>query len=216
MDGEGSSGFVVTVTLPGTAEQFVRAFDERVVIGRAEDCGLRLAHPLVSRRHAEIEPRSDGSFVIRDLGSRNGTRVNGALLRNRRTSVTTPFRAELGPYVVTVHVETGSDETMVIALPETEATTRLRVDPGKRTAVIDGQPVGTLSVLEFRLLDVLCAAGSDVVANATAGDAVWATGQWDVYMLHNLVRRVRKKLDAASRGAGGLIVSVPGTGYRVV
>jgi DNA-binding response OmpR family regulator len=142
--------------------------------------------------------------------------VNGTLYRSRGTSVRAPFRAELGPYVLNVQSDTGSDETMVITLPEIEAVLRLSVDRGKRSAVVDGRRAGRLSVLEFKLLDALCSAGSDVVDNAALGDAVWATGEWDIYMLHNLVRRVRKKLDAASAGAGELIVSVPGMGYRVV
>lgn len=44
-------------------------------LGRQPDCGIRLDHPTVSRRHAEI--RRDGDrFRIRDLGSRNGTYLN--------------------------------------------------------------------------------------------------------------------------------------------
>jgi pSer/pThr/pTyr-binding forkhead associated (FHA) protein len=36
-----------------------------------------LADPNVSRHHAEVRPAGDG-FVVVDLGSTNGTRVNGA------------------------------------------------------------------------------------------------------------------------------------------
>jgi pSer/pThr/pTyr-binding forkhead associated (FHA) protein len=46
------------------------------VIGRTEDCHLRTASPLISKRHAEILAR-DGRLLVRDLGSRNGTLVNG-------------------------------------------------------------------------------------------------------------------------------------------
>ena len=41
-------------------------------IGRGGDVDLKLAHPLVSRRHCELL-ESDGSVVVRDLGSLNGT-----------------------------------------------------------------------------------------------------------------------------------------------
>ena len=48
----------------------------RVTIGRAKDCDCVLAEPTVSRLHAEL--RRDGErWLLRDLGSRNGTRVNG-------------------------------------------------------------------------------------------------------------------------------------------
>jgi FHA domain/Domain of unknown function (DUF1707) len=47
-----------------------------VAIGRASDCDCVLAEPTVSRRHAELR-RDRNRWLLRDLGSRNGTRVNG-------------------------------------------------------------------------------------------------------------------------------------------
>jgi len=48
-------------------------------IGRAEDNDLDLADPKVSRHHARIT-REGVTYVVEDLGSANGTRVNGVLL----------------------------------------------------------------------------------------------------------------------------------------
>ncbi|MCF3963479.1 DUF1707 and FHA domain-containing protein [Streptomyces fuscigenes] len=45
-------------------------------IGRDPANGLRLTHDTVSRHHAELSMR-DGLWVLRDLGSTNGTTVNG-------------------------------------------------------------------------------------------------------------------------------------------
>ena len=42
-----------------------------------------LSDPNVSRRHAEVRPSGDG-FVIVDLGSTNGTKVNGLTVTERR------------------------------------------------------------------------------------------------------------------------------------
>jgi hypothetical protein len=47
-----------------------------VTVGRMPDCTLVLADPNASRNHAEVRPQGDG-FVVVDLGSTNGTRVNG-------------------------------------------------------------------------------------------------------------------------------------------
>jgi FHA domain-containing protein/uncharacterized protein DUF1707 len=58
----------------------VLALPERTVtLGRSRDCDCVLAEPSVSRRHAELR-REDGRWLLRDLGSRNGTRVNGVRL----------------------------------------------------------------------------------------------------------------------------------------
>ena len=48
-----------------------------VSVDRQSDCTIVLADPNVSRRHAEIRPSGEG-FVVVDLGSTNGTKVNDA------------------------------------------------------------------------------------------------------------------------------------------
>ena len=55
---------------------------EPVVIGRLPECAVVLADPNVSRRHAEVR-RLDDSLVVTDLGSTNGTRVNGVPIREQ-------------------------------------------------------------------------------------------------------------------------------------
>ncbi len=50
---------------------------QRISIGRLEDCNLIFDDPNVSRHHAEIRP-ANGGFEIADLGSTNGTYVNGS------------------------------------------------------------------------------------------------------------------------------------------
>jgi hypothetical protein len=53
---------------------------EPLVIGRLPDCGVVLQDSNVSRRHAELRRNGD-AIVVTDLGSTNGTRVNGAPIR---------------------------------------------------------------------------------------------------------------------------------------
>ena len=67
------------LTLVGTVEgrPVRQELQEGVlVIGRGAEAGLRLAVASVSRRHVEIH-RTGDKVVVEDLGSRNGTRVNG-------------------------------------------------------------------------------------------------------------------------------------------
>jgi hypothetical protein len=49
---------------------------ERAVLGRSRECDVRLADVNVSRRHAEVREDGDG-YVLVDLGSTNGTLLNG-------------------------------------------------------------------------------------------------------------------------------------------
>ena len=48
-----------------------------VVVGRSEDTDIVLLHSTVSKRHARLHLDDDGVFVVTDLGSRNGTFVDG-------------------------------------------------------------------------------------------------------------------------------------------
>jgi pSer/pThr/pTyr-binding forkhead associated (FHA) protein len=49
-------------------------------IGRLPDCDLTIDDALASRRHAEIRPEPDGYRLV-DLGSLNGTTVNGTKVK---------------------------------------------------------------------------------------------------------------------------------------
>ena len=57
--------------------------DTPLTIGRATDAAVRVSDTSVSRRHAEVRP-SGGGWQIVDLGSTNGTRVNGSPVKERR------------------------------------------------------------------------------------------------------------------------------------
>jgi len=64
----------LTVAHAGTIKTY--RFGRRILVGRAPSADLRLDDPRVSRLHARIEMRDDGVYV-EDLGSRNGTTVDG-------------------------------------------------------------------------------------------------------------------------------------------
>jgi pSer/pThr/pTyr-binding forkhead associated (FHA) protein len=73
------------------------------LVGRKDDCDLRLDHKSVSKMHCVIV-KTDGLLLLRDLGSTNGTRVNGqrvrraALLPNDQVAIASyKFRVHLGP-----------------------------------------------------------------------------------------------------------------------
>ncbi len=60
-----------------------RRLGRRILVGRAPSADVRIDDPRVSRLHARIEMRDDGVYV-EDLGSRNGTLVDGAPVASSR------------------------------------------------------------------------------------------------------------------------------------
>jgi hypothetical protein len=71
---------IVTLTIAGRKEELT---SPRVVLGRSRTCDVHIADVNVSRRHAEI--RQEGAtYWIVDLGSTNGTQLNGKRVERER------------------------------------------------------------------------------------------------------------------------------------
>ena len=79
-EGPGGGGAVGSLVLPDGDRVVVGT--EPVTIGRLPECDVVLSDPSVSRRHAEVR-RRDGDILVVDLDSTNGTKVNGAGVRER-------------------------------------------------------------------------------------------------------------------------------------
>ncbi len=55
-----------------------------IIIGRAAECDVHLNAASISRQHCQIERLSDGTYELKDLGSTNGTFINGQKLRGSK------------------------------------------------------------------------------------------------------------------------------------
>jgi len=71
--------------------------DVESTVGRAPGCAVLLDDPTVSSRHARLSPQAD-RLVVHDLGSRNGTLVNGRRV-DGPTDVAVGDRIGVGPNV---------------------------------------------------------------------------------------------------------------------
>jgi pSer/pThr/pTyr-binding forkhead associated (FHA) protein len=87
------------------------------LVGRKEDCDLRLDHKSVSKIHCVIV-KTDGLLLLRDLGSTNGTRVNGQ--RIRRAALLPNDQLTIANYKFRVHL--GAEH---VAMPAEEHTQHL-------------------------------------------------------------------------------------------
>ncbi len=65
-----------TVTLT-IGDRLYPVTSSRVVLGRSRECDIRVADGNVSRRHCEVVQESPTAWALVDLGSTNGTEVNG-------------------------------------------------------------------------------------------------------------------------------------------
>ncbi|HYO95956.1 MAG TPA: FHA domain-containing protein [Polyangiaceae bacterium] len=116
------------------------------LLGRSPYCSIVLNDPLVSRQHAALHMTSEG-LSIEDLDSRNGTRVNGELVRAKRGLVAGDT-IELGRQTLNVEVSSRADGPATRTLSRTgdfapfalEAPTHARDKPGAGRAEGDEEP----------------------------------------------------------------------------
>lgn len=66
----------ITVSLPDGTEVVHELTDELITVGRVEENSLCIVDASVSSRHATLT-LDEGDYILRDIGSTNGTRLNG-------------------------------------------------------------------------------------------------------------------------------------------
>jgi transcriptional regulator with GAF, ATPase, and Fis domain len=103
--------------------------EDRLVIGRAEDCPLRVLDEDASRRHAEIVVEGPAAR-LRDLGSSNGTFLNGRRVREAELRDGDLIRVG-ATEMIFLAVAEGQRETVLQASEEEEGGTKLEstLDP---------------------------------------------------------------------------------------
>lgn len=125
------------------------------LVGRSEGCDLRLEHKSVSKLHCVLV-KTDGLILLRDLGSTNGTRVNGqrvrraALLPNDLLSIASlKYRVLFGakllepvsPEERTQHIE-GAELAEILKKKDElkDSVEEILVEPVKTNALPDVYP----------------------------------------------------------------------------
>jgi anti-anti-sigma factor len=122
----GLDGLWLNVQVGGSKGRSVAVSGSRFVIGRDQSCQLRLGSPMVSKFHAAIE-RKEGGIVVQDLGSTNGTILNGRVLNSTESTLNEGDRIQIGPIVATLCVgqpraEVGKVDEMVAGWLNREGT----------------------------------------------------------------------------------------------
>lgn len=194
---------VVVVREPGrTALHLV--LREPLDIGR-DGPGLLIDDPGVSRNHLQLRPTDDGVVVV-DLGSSNGTLLDGERL-------TEPTRLRAGSVVVL-------GGTTVELLPESAPT--IAAEPAERSSIeqvassVTTEQLPPPSVLAVRgtVTIVFTDIESSTALSTAMGDKAW----FDLLARHNEVIRARVKahggIEIKSQGDGFMLAFE--SGYRAL
>jgi pSer/pThr/pTyr-binding forkhead associated (FHA) protein len=86
---------------PGGENRVFKLSRDVTVIGRREDCDLRIPLGEISRKHCKII-RSGDSFLVEDMGSSNGTYVNGR--RVQSLDLDAGDTVQVGPVVFVLQI----------------------------------------------------------------------------------------------------------------
>ncbi len=70
---------------------------DKIIIGRTKECDIQLPQLTITREHAEITQTGDDEYSIKDLGSKNGTFVNGERIEGS-TSITPSDDINIGAF----------------------------------------------------------------------------------------------------------------------
>ncbi|HEY4183178.1 MAG TPA: FHA domain-containing protein [Kofleriaceae bacterium] len=219
-----------------------RALAAKTSIGREHDAELVVLAPSVSREHAKLE-QANGGWIVRDLGSRNGTFVDRERVQGKVTlpprcvlkigDVAMWFLAEVAHEPMTApSLATGSIAGGLVRFSTEHAGIELCV-VGSSDATTGGsllsRATGTqawaersLATLEFQLLRALCARAIEEANSPSAVRGCVATKQLAAdlpfqskYANEENVRQVVRRLrtELKAIGADGILAVSPGRGY---
>ena len=186
---------------------------QTIVLGREASCDVVVADRQISRFHARITPTTEG-VILEDLGSKNGTHLNGIPL-------TGPVVLQDGDLLSVAMAQQflflTSDATMPL-LEGSSQPGRLMMDQKSRRVWVNQQQlVPPLSAQQFKLLWLLYESHGQVVSRPDLVSAVWgdeqAAGVSD-QALDALIRRLRDRI-AALDPTHQYIDTVRGHGIRL-
>lgn len=189
---------------PGSAYELG---DRALVIGRGGDAQVIVASEHASRHHAEIVRSGDG-WAVRDLGSKNGTTVNGSRISSElRLGEGDEIEVPGGAWVYR-----RSDKTLTLQVSK---RARIDVDAKHAEVRVDGRPISVTA----RELLALAALAEDPGALVTKDDLakkVWPEtgGVASDESIEQLISRIRRKLGDDAREPRFLL-TVRGLGYRL-
>jgi len=182
-------------------------------IGRGGDCQIVLPERQVSRQHVRIT-RENGRYILHDLGSKNGTHLNGKQFEGS-TQLQDGDEISIALCVKLVFV--GTEATIPLTFDPPKKEGNLVIDDAQRAIFVNGEELSPpLSLAQFRLMELLYEANGAVVSRDEIVEVVWpGTDGLGVseQAIDALVRRLRDRL--AEVDEYNYVVTVRGHGFRL-
>ncbi len=186
---------------------------ETFVIGRGHDCQIVLPERQVSRHHVKIL-YEDNRYVLYDLGSKNGTHLNGKQVDG---TAVLQDGDEIQIALAVKLVFVGTDATIPLTFEPPVQEGALVIDEAQRAVFIKGKELSPpLSLAQFRLIELLYNSQGAVCSRDQIVGVVWpGTDGLGVseQAIDALVRRLRDRL--AEEDEYNYIVTVRGHGFRL-
>ncbi len=184
-------------------------------IGKASSANFSIDNPFVSRVHCQIR-FADGAFFLSDLGSRNGTSLNGVLLeRDEESLLNDGDSIILAQDVVHLRFVQDSGETLTHPHGTQQIPSDIRLDSA-RDAWIRGEKLSPpLSAKEFDVLELLYMQRGTAVSRDDVARAGWPEredGDVGNQEIEQCIRRIRRRIERDPR-APELIVTRRNFGY---
>ena len=187
---------------------------DEIVIGRGSECDVMLPERQVSRQHVKIL-HENGRYQLQDLGSKNGTHLNG-----KQVTGTVPLQDgdEIQIALAVKLVFVGTDATLPLTFEVPSLEGNMVLDEAQRAVFINGQELQPpLSLAQFRLLHLLYEANGAVCSRDDIIEVVWPGTEGigvSEQAIDALVRRLRDRL--VELDDFEYIVTVRGHGFRLV
>jgi hypothetical protein len=196
---------------PGAGQRIVIE-QQPLIIGREETCDLVIPDRQVSRQHARIRLEAD-RYVLEDLGSKNGTFVNGQELPG-------PYPLQDGDQIQIALccrlAYVGAEATVPLILERHPQG--LRLDLESKRVWVGGQELEPpLSLAQYRLLELLHQEPDRVYSRDEVVAAVWPEDEREgisEQAIDALARRLRERLAELDPDAQ-YIITVRGHGFRL-
>ncbi|HHY56326.1 MAG TPA: FHA domain-containing protein [Chloroflexi bacterium] len=185
-----------------------------LTIGRDEECDIHLPDRQVSRNHARVFWAGD-HYRVEDLGSKNGTHVNGQdVAPNTSVPLQDGDELQIALRFKLAFVDAGA--TAPLSLDSDKRG--LRIDKETRQVWVNGIIIDPpLSLHQYRLLEVLWDSGGSVITREQIVEAVWpeaASEGVSEQAIDALVRRLRERIEECD-DEFRYIITVRGHGFRL-